>query len=67
MQSNKLVPGGILRYCSILYRIKRGDMVATNTDGAIFPELSLPDLSGNKIDIASYSEKRLIVFMWASW
>ena len=42
-------------------------MVATNTGRDIFPELSLPDLSVNKIDIAIYSEKRLIVFMWASW
>ena len=42
-------------------------MVAANTGRDIFPELSLPDLSGNKIDIARYSEKRLIVFMWASW
>ena len=42
-------------------------MVATNTDGSVFPDLSLPDLSGNKVDIANYSEKRLIVFMWASW
>ena len=42
-------------------------MVVSNPAGGLFPEFSLPDLFGEKVDLVNYSGKRLIIFMWASW
>jgi hypothetical protein len=36
-------------------------------DNRLFPEFSLPDLSGREISVKNYSGKRLIIFIWASW
>jgi peroxiredoxin len=35
--------------------------------GDALPEISLPDLSGNAVEFSSFTDKKLIVFMWASW
>ncbi|MBI50110.1 MAG: hypothetical protein CL781_02105 [Chloroflexi bacterium] len=42
-------------------------MVTYGKEETIFPNFSLPDLSGREVDISTYSGKRLIIFMWASW
>jgi len=33
----------------------------------LLPSLHLPDLDGQMIDLSSYANKKLIVFMWSSW
>jgi hypothetical protein len=35
--------------------------------GESLPEVTLPDLSGTRTSLSSWSGKKLLVFMWASW
>ncbi len=35
--------------------------------GDTVPEITLPDLDGKPVSLSSYSGRRLLVFMWASW
>ena len=35
--------------------------------GDTVPESTLPDLDGKPVSLSSYSGRRLLVFMWASW
>jgi thiol-disulfide isomerase/thioredoxin len=45
-----------------------GDMDnATALDGKIAPALALADLNGNKVSLASYKGRPLVVDFWATW
>ena len=40
---------------------------STDLDGKIAPGFSLPDLQGNKVSLASYKGRPLVVDFWATW
>lgn len=35
--------------------------------GAPMPDLTLTDINGGEIQLADYTGKRYIIYMWASW
>ena len=35
--------------------------------GDAVPEVVLPALDGKPVSLSSYSGKKLLIFMWASW
>lgn len=35
--------------------------------GEALPAISLPDLDGDRHSLTEYLDKKLLVFMWASW
>ncbi len=35
--------------------------------GELVPEITLPHLDGQDVALSSFRDKKLLVFMWASW
>jgi peroxiredoxin len=35
--------------------------------GETVPDIVLPGLDGNPVELSSFRGKKLLVFMWASW
>ncbi len=37
------------------------------TVGQLIPDISLPTLNGDEINLSDFKGRKVILFMWASW
>jgi cytochrome c biogenesis protein CcmG, thiol:disulfide interchange protein DsbE len=51
----------------LVARLKFRMQKMSSADGAVAPDFTLPDLSGNRLKLSSYRGKVVLVDFWATW